>query len=82
MADSLDQAETDLIEVLRLNDAQNFTLSVTCRNGWWQVITTDLDQSHPDLVCEGRGRSFSDAWHNQKPAWAVKVNAEEASSNG
>ncbi len=78
---ALDRPELDLIDLLRLNDAPNFTLTVTCRNGWWQVVTVDLDQDHPDLTCEGRGTTFAEAWDRQKPAWAVNGTAVEEKTN-
>jgi hypothetical protein len=68
-----DEAETDLIDLVRRNDAQNFTVSISCRNGAWRVEVTDHDAPRTEPRSDqsiGEGPTFADAWHGQNPTWA------------
>ncbi|ODT18161.1 MAG: hypothetical protein ABS57_06645 [Mesorhizobium sp. SCN 65-12] len=65
-----DDAESDLIDVVRRNDAQNFQVTIRCRDGVWHVETVDLDAAEAANTSIGEGNSFADAWHGQKPIWA------------
>ena len=63
-----DDAERDLLELIRLQDVQNFTVSITCVDGGWTVTVTDPTGEQPSSTI-GRGASFAEAWHGQDPAW-------------
>jgi len=65
-----DQAEGDVIDILRRNDAQNFKLSIGCAGGLWTVTVIDLDAQPGANETVGSGRTFTQAWMNQKPSWA------------
>lgn len=69
-----DEAEGDLIDLVRLNDAQNFTLKITIKNGTWRIVTIDHDarQTEPrsDMLI-GTGSTFTEAWRAQAPTWAT-----------
>jgi hypothetical protein len=62
-----DKSEGELIDLVRRNDAQNFTLTIASDRGRWRVTTVDLDTGGK-LV--GEGASFTEAWAGQKPSWA------------
>lgn len=56
------KAEAGLLELVRLEDAQNFTLSITVRDGRWMVASEDRDA----LVSgRGHGASFAQAWFDR-----------------
>ena len=63
-----DDAERQLLELIRLQDAQNFKLSITCVDGGWTVTVTDPTGENPGAAI-GQGVSFAEAWHRQDPAW-------------
>ena len=63
------EAEEELLDLIRLQDAQNFTVSITCVDGGWTVTVTDPTGETPGSTI-GRGDSFMAAWFGQDPAWA------------
>ena len=58
-------AEGELIDLVRRNDVQNFTLTIASDRGQWRVTVVDLDTGGK-LV--GEGASFTEAWVGQKPS--------------
>ena len=56
------KAEAELLELLRLQDAKNFTLAVTVADGQWTVATGDLDSG---VHAVGHGSTFEAAWFDQ-----------------
>ena len=69
------QAEHDLIELVRGNDASEFSLLIHCFNGRWQVTTIDHSlppTDPPSNKSVGEGDTFADAWHAQQPTWATE----------
>ena len=58
------QAEADLLELIRLEDAKSFRLVIMHDNdtGEWRVETSDLDATGTSF---GRGKDFASAWHEQ-----------------
>jgi hypothetical protein len=57
----LTEPERQLIELLRHQDVENFTVEINADNGRWQVRLEDHDSGK---VGDGIGAHFSDAWHN------------------
>lgn len=62
----LSQAENELLELVRGDDAPTFRVAICFEAGRWSVTT-----SSPDGVAHGEGKSFSDAWLRQVPGWAT-----------
>ncbi len=60
--DPQDQAEAELLELIRLEDAQNFTLTIRVDKGQWMVATHD---HYADAHGRGHGNSFAEAWYDQ-----------------
>ena len=67
---SKEEAERQLLALVRLQDSQNFTVTIICDGGQWSVSTRDTDSLAGDAV--GRGESFAEAWFRQDPVWAHK----------
>ena len=65
-----ENAERQLLELIRLQDSQNFTVTIACDSGQWSVSSTDHDGMSGGAV--GRGDSFAEAWFRQNPIWAHK----------
>ena len=59
-----ENAERELLELIRLEDAQRFTLQITVDDGQWMVATGDPAIAGPAV---GRGASFAEAWFSQNP---------------
>ena len=57
-----EDAERELLELIRLEDAKNFTLTVRVDNGVWVVAAHDRDA---DSHGRGHGNSFAEAWFDQ-----------------
>ena len=66
-----EKAEAEMLDLIRRQDIQNFSLSVACSNGRWTVVAEDLDSVTGRAI--GEGGSFTEAWFNQqhKPARRV-----------
>jgi len=63
------EAEGDLLDLIRRNDAQNF--SVTIIRWCVEVIDHDAKQTEPRSDRSiGEGDSFTEAWQRQVPTWA------------
>ncbi len=47
-----DQAEGDLIDLIRRNNAQNFRIAITCVEGLWHIVINDHDaqMTEPGLI--------------------------------
>jgi hypothetical protein len=67
----LDQehAERQLLELLRGQDAAEFTLRVEAKAGRWYVSLSD--PSVKGDPAQGEGDTFWEAWHDTKPHWAT-----------
>ena len=63
------EAEEQLLELIRLRDVQDFTVSITCVDGGWTVAVADPTGESPSSTI-GRGDSFDAAWFGQDPAGA------------
>jgi hypothetical protein len=59
-------AEEQLLKLVREQDSNGFTLTVTFSDGRWVATTHDLDSG---ATAEGEGESFAEAWHLQDPRW-------------
>lgn len=57
-----------LLALLRGDDEQEFTLSVSLREGRWCVRTETPGMAYAAL--EGWGDTFPEAWEAQEPLWA------------
>ena len=64
----LSQAERQLIEILRHQDAQNFTLTVHVDNDRFDIRLEDHDLGKSST---GSGPDFDTAWDNVLPASAT-----------
>ncbi|CAN5129908.1 hypothetical protein BH10PSE7_BH10PSE7_37540 [soil metagenome] len=66
-----ENAEKELIELTRGDNAEGFQLTVMFRNGIFTVLMVDLVSG----TCEiGDGRSFTEAWHKRaKPGLAPET---------
>jgi hypothetical protein len=75
--------EGKLIDLVRRNNSQNFSLEIIYNNGGWKVAlhdeeAADHDENAADGPAVGEGDSFRDAWSNQTPAYNDKeYNAED-----
>jgi hypothetical protein len=64
------EAERQLIELIRGNDAQQFSVTITRRGGLFKV-TLHAEPGQPEIMgAEGEGETFTDAWHSIDPLWA------------
>ena len=61
-----EKAEAELLELIRLKDVQNFTLTISVRDGTWTVTAKDHDHAGSTI---GNGESFAKAWFRQAPGW-------------
>jgi hypothetical protein len=67
--DQFMQAEIEdaLFALLRGQDAENFTLALTRRDGHFAIYFVDLDV--PKIRVLGTGSSFAEAWNKRTPLW-------------
>ena len=70
---SNEKAEAELLELVRLQDAQEFSVTIAHSGGKWSVITESFD---PPGKMMGGGNSFAEAWHGQDPLWARNLGQE------
>jgi hypothetical protein len=66
------QAEQELVELLRGEVADEFTVTITCAKGRWFVVTRSpaLAGVGGGTTTRGEGASFPEAWHDRGPLWA------------
>lgn len=57
-----DDAEAALLELVRLQDAKDFRLTIASDEGGWMVKTENTDSG---LCAVGRGNDFARAWFDQ-----------------
>ena len=57
-----DDAEAELLELIRLQDAKNFRLTIASDEGGWMVRTENTDAG---LCAIGQGNNFARAWFDQ-----------------
>ena len=55
-------AETELLELVRGEDAEQFTITITRDNGRWSVTSETTDSK-----AVGAGSTFAEAWNGQTP---------------
>lgn len=55
-------AEAELLELIRLQDAKNFRLTISSDEKGWMVKTENTDSG---LCAVGRGDYFARAWFDQ-----------------
>lgn len=60
------QAETALLKLVQSQGDRNFTLTISCVDGFWTVAMDDLDTNDGALV--GDGDSFAAAWSGIDPS--------------
>jgi hypothetical protein len=69
-----DEAEGDLLDLIRRNDAQNFLVTIICMEHRWRVEVIDHDAKQTEPRSDrsiGEGDSFTEAWLRQEPTWAA-----------
>jgi hypothetical protein len=54
-------AEQHLLELVRHEDTQNFTIEISVDNEQWHVKITDHDSG---IYADGSGPSFAQAWYD------------------
>jgi len=67
-AELVKDAETQLLELVRGRNANDFAVTIVSGNDKWIISTTDGESG---AYCIGEGPTFADAWHargNQKYA--------------
>jgi hypothetical protein len=64
---SQSEVEDTLLGLLRGEDAENFTLALTCRDGHCAIYFADLDV--PNIRVIGTGPSFAEAWNKRTALW-------------
>ena len=57
-----DDAEAELLALVRLQDAKDFRLTIASDEGGWMVKTENTDFG---LCAVGRGNDFARAWFDQ-----------------
>ena len=62
-AEFVEDAETQLLELLRGEDVSSFSVTIVCGNDKWIISTTDTESG---AYCIGQGPTFADAWHDRK----------------
>jgi hypothetical protein len=62
------KAEEELLTLLRGEDADNFRLEITYSDGKWSITTSTME---PPGRGFGKGASFSEAWVDITPWWAL-----------
>ncbi len=56
------KAEAEILELIRHEKVQNFTLSISVREGRWTVATEVHDAG---VSARGHGERFAEAWFDQ-----------------
>jgi hypothetical protein len=66
------QAERELLELLRGEVADLFTVTITCAKGRWFVVTrsSGIAGATSSTITRGEGASFAEAWHDRSPLWS------------
>ena len=62
-----EEAERQILELLRGEDVSEFDVKVTVRAGHWFVTLSTPEVYGPPA--QGEGKSFAEAWHDVKPEW-------------
>jgi hypothetical protein len=67
--DEVAQAEIEnaLLGLLRGEDAEEFTLALTCRDGHFAIYFTDLKVAKVRVL--GTGSRFAEAWNKRTALW-------------
>ena len=60
------EAEAALLELVQSQGDRNFTLTISCVDGFWTVSMNDVDADDEALV--GDGDSFAAAWSGIEPS--------------
>lgn len=60
-----DKAEAELLELIRLQDAKDFTLFMSCSDGHWTIAMEDLDGCAGRSV--GESECYPAAWFGVTP---------------
>jgi hypothetical protein len=61
-----EKAERQLLALVRLQESEDFDLSIVFSDGSWTIRIEDRETFTKTL---GRGGSFAEAWHNQDLPW-------------
>jgi hypothetical protein len=69
-AELVQDAETQLLELVRGEDVSSFSVTIVCANDKWIISTTDNDSS---TYCIGEGPTFADAWHARENQMFTRV---------
>jgi hypothetical protein len=64
------QAERELLDLFRGEDAAEFTVTISCAKGRWFVVTRSPGLAGASAGIGGQGASFPEAWHRQDPLWS------------
>jgi hypothetical protein len=69
-AEFVQDAETQLLELVRGENVSSFSVTIVYANDKWIISTTDNDSS---TYCIGEGRTFADAWHARENQMFTRV---------
>jgi hypothetical protein len=61
------EVEDAVLSLLRGEDAENFTLALTCRDGHCAIYFADLDA--PRIGVLGTGGTLAEAWNKRTALW-------------
>jgi hypothetical protein len=66
------EAERELLELLRGEVADVFSVTITCARGRWFVSTRSpaVAGASVGTYTRGEGASFAEAWHDRSPVWS------------
>jgi hypothetical protein len=59
-AEFVQDAEAQLLELVRGEDVSGFSVTIVCANDKWIISTTDNESG---AYCIGEGPTFAHAWH-------------------
>ena len=62
-AEFVEDAENQLLELLRGEDVSSFSVTIVCGNDKWIISTTDTESG---AYCIGQGPTFADGWHDRQ----------------
>jgi hypothetical protein len=69
-AELVQDAETQLLELVRGEDISGFSVTIVCANDKWIISTTDNESG---AYCIGEGPTFADAWHAREDQMLTRV---------
>jgi len=69
-AELVQDAENQLLELVRSEGISGFSVTIVCANDKWIISTTDNESG---AYCIGEGPTFADAWHARENQMLTRV---------